>query len=225
MQVTPNYWQTSPYTANILPSSYSPPPPSQSLSSPFSFNQLSLGKTNPLLFAPAASQHLKEGNVAPNFILNDQNGKSVSLYQELKKGPVVLFFYPKDGSHYCTIQAREFNKYYPLLKDKASVYGISADSEQSHRDFAKAVNGEAGLPYQLLSDPNDQVRQQYGAHSLWGYFPGRVTFVIESDPEPRIKMAHASQTNIKEHIQFVSKALGIPDPYLQPPGTQLISPY
>ena len=78
---------------------------------------------------------LKEGNKAPAFKLNDQDGKPVSLKDYLGK-QVVLYFYPKDDTPGCTIEAIEFTKLKKEFEENnAIVIGISKDSCESHKKF------------------------------------------------------------------------------------------
>gem|GEM_PF-183807 len=171
------------------------------------------------LTQPAQGVHsittpLKAGDIAPDFTLNNQDNQPVQLYEELKKGrPVVLFFYPKDKSRYCTRQAQEFERAYPTLKNVCSVFGVSSDSEQSHREFIAANR----LHYPLLSDPGDQVRNQFGAQGFSAWWPGRVTFVI--GPDKCIQMVYSSQTGISDHIQKTLQVLGLQgNPFIQATG-------
>lgn len=150
----------------------------------------------------APSQPLPVGAIAPDFILNDQNGQPVRLYDALRQGSVVLFFYPKDNSPLCSKQVQAFRDAYPALQQLgASVFGISSDSAKSHQQFI--ANQQLNFP--LLSDPDQQVRTQYGAQTL-GFLPGRVTFVIDS-PTRRIRASYSSQANIAEHIRTAITAL------------------
>lgn len=153
-------------------------------------------------FSPP-TQPLPIGAIAPNFTLKNQDGQAVRLYDALSRGPVVLFFYPKDNSFLCTRQVQAFRDAYPYLRQLgASVFGISSDDAKAHQQFI----AEQRLPFPLLSDPTQQVRSQYGAQSLGGYLPGRVTMVI--DPASRrIRASYSSQTNIGEHIQTALQAL------------------
>lgn len=98
---------------------------------------------------------------AQDFTLPDQNGKTHSL-SDFKGKWVVLYFYPKDQTPGCTVEAcsfRDANE--SLLAKNAVVLGISADSVQSHAEFMKAYK----LPFLLLSDPDRKVINAYGA---WG---------------------------------------------------------
>jgi thioredoxin-dependent peroxiredoxin len=158
-------------------------------------------------YSPSRNTHpLQPGQTAPSFLLPDQNGKPVHLYQALQKGPVVLFFYPKDNSPLCVKQVQAFREAYPYFQQMgASVFGISSDSAKSHQQFIASQR----LPFPLLSDTNEQVRKQYGAQSLGGVIPARVTFVI-APQTGQIKMAYSSQFNIQEHIQHALQALQQP---------------
>jgi peroxiredoxin Q/BCP len=135
------------------------------------------------------------GERAPDFELRDQNGETVRLSGLLSKGPVVIFFYPKDDTAGCTKEACRFrDDHEKFLAAGAQVVGISSDSEESHRHFA----GRFGLPYALLSDPGGRVRKLYGANSLFGLMPGRVTFAIGRDGI--VRRVFSSQTRFGEHV-------------------------
>ena len=101
---------------------------------------------------------LETGTKAPDFTLNDKDGKVVSLSDFMGK-KVVLYFYPKDNTPGCTRQACAFAAAYEDFKTlDAVVIGVSKDSEASHRKFAEKY----GLPFILLSDPELQAIQAYG---------------------------------------------------------------
>ena len=115
--------------------------------------------------------HLKEGEKAPAFTGNDQNGKPVSI-ADYKGKKIVLFFYPEDDTPTCTIQACNLRDNYPLLKKKGwVVIGVSPDDEKSHLKFEKKFS----LPYTLLADPEHKIIDKYGvknicmAATIWGY--------------------------------------------------------
>ena len=103
---------------------------------------------------------LKINNKAPNFKLPSTNGTIFEL-KNLKKN-LVLYFYPKDDTPGCTLESRDFSKLNNMiLKNKTFVYGISADSIQSHLKFKKKYK----IKFQLLSDINKKVIKKYG---VWG---------------------------------------------------------
>lgn len=100
---------------------------------------------------------LEVGTKAPEFILQDQNGKEVSL-KDYKGKRIILYFYPRDNTPGCTKQACGFAENYPLFVEKdVIIIGISKDSVASHKKFEMKYN----LPFILLSDPQLQAIQDY----------------------------------------------------------------
>jgi len=98
---------------------------------------------------------------AQDFSLPDQTGKTRSL-SECKGKWVILYFYPKDQTPGCTVEACSFrDSNEALLAKDAVVIGVSADTVKSHADFIKAYK----LPFTLLADPEKKVINAYGA---WG---------------------------------------------------------
>ena len=94
------------------------------------------------------------------------------------KSEVVLFFYPKDNSPACTVEACTFRDSHEAFREAgAEVIGISSDSADSHRRFAERYR----LPFLLLSDADGSVRARYGVPRTLGLFPGRVTYLIDRD--------------------------------------------
>lgn len=149
------------------------------------------------------AKSIKIEDKAPNFTLFSQTGEAVELQDYIGKKPVVLFFYPKDNTAVCTKEAchfrdnfDEFNK----LKN-AEVIGISSDTKESHKQFSEKYK----LPFLLLSDPDEDVRQDYGVPKTLGIFPGRVTYVI--DKEGIIRHIFSSQLNYKKHVKEALSAL------------------
>lgn len=138
---------------------------------------------------------LEVGSIAPDFTLEDQDGNSVRLYSELERGPVVLYFYPKDETPGCTAEACTFRDQYTDFVDAgATVLGVSDDSVASHRAFATRHR----LPFRLLSDPDGSVRKLYGVKKTLWVMNGRVTFVI--DPNRTIRHAFRSQLKFRQHV-------------------------
>lgn len=135
------------------------------------------------LFALTASGGFPPvGDPAPGFTLLDGHGNEVSL-DALAGKWVVLYFYPKDFTSGCTIEAHEFQR--DLSKYEAAnavVLGVSVDTPESHRSFCE----KEGLDLILLSDPDAKVSALYG--SVMEYdgrtLSARNTFVI--DPEGRL---------------------------------------
>ena len=119
---------------------------------------------------------MKIGHQIPSFSLNDQNGNKRTS-EKLNK-PLVLFFYPKDDTPGCTIEACGFRDKYDLFKILgAEVWGISNGNSQSHLEFANKNK----LPYPLLCDLNNILRRQFGIPKSLGFIEGRVTFIINSE--------------------------------------------
>ena len=126
----------------------------------------------------AGEKYLEVGDVAPEFTLPKANGDLVSLSDFRGRSDVVLFFYPKDNSPVCTAEACSFRDSYEVFRDAgAEVIGISADSSQSHEQFAARFR----LPFLLLSDKGGVVRGRYGVTKTLGIFPGRSTYMIDRD--------------------------------------------
>ena len=101
---------------------------------------------------------LKEGNIAPDFTLSDQDDKNHKL-SDYKGKWVLLYFYPKDDTSGCTKEACMIRDELPNFKKlKVSVLGVSVDSVKSHKKFAEKY----GLPFALLSDEDKKVVDKYG---------------------------------------------------------------
>ena len=100
---------------------------------------------------------LEAGIKAPDFTLNDKDGKQISLSDYLGK-KVVLYFYPRDNTPGCTKDACAFaGAYEGFRRNDVVVIGVSKDSEASHRKFAEKYN----LPFILVSDPELKAIQAY----------------------------------------------------------------
>jgi len=105
--------------------------------------------------------HLKTGDIAPNFSGKDQHGKTVSLTDFAGK-KVILYFYPKDLTPGCTVQACNFRDNASLLKEKGFVVvGVSADDEKTHNKFIDKHD----LNFTLLADTDKEIINAYG---VWG---------------------------------------------------------
>ncbi len=118
------------------------------------------------------------GDVAPDFELTADDGRSVRLSDELAKGRVVLFFYPKAGTPGCTAESCMF-------RDRGSEFqalgaqrlGISLDSVDKQHQFST----KHGFDYTLLSDKGGEVARQFGVKRALLPFTKRATFVIDTD--------------------------------------------
>ena len=115
------------------------------------------------------------GDQAPQFKAIDQNGVERSI-ADLGGKPLVLFFYPKDDTPGCTIEACSFRDQYSAFQALgAEVWGVSGDGASSHRRFA----GKHQLPYPLLVDEGNALRNAFGVAKTLFVLPGRVTYVID----------------------------------------------
>lgn len=129
-------------------------------------------------------------------------GDNVNLSEYFGKKNIVLYFYPKDESPGCTKEACSFrDNYQELTSLGAEVIGVSAQSVESHIKFAT----HHGLPFILLSDKDNKIRELYGVHSSMGILPGRVTFVI--DKTGVVRSIFVSQTHAERHVEEAKKAL------------------
>lgn len=124
---------------------------------------------------------LKVGDKAPDFSVNDQDGNSVKLSDFLGK-KVVLYFYPKDMTPGCTLEACNLrDNYKSMTKRGYEILGVSTDNETTHRKFIEKER----LPFRLLADTEKAIHQSYGTwveKSMYGrkYMgTARITFVID----------------------------------------------
>jgi peroxiredoxin Q/BCP len=139
---------------------------------------------------------LRVGDPAPDFTLPDQQGRPVHLAEYLGKGPIVVYFYPKDNSTGCTAEACAFRDSYTVFTDAgAEVMGVSSDSIESHRRFAE----ERHLPFLLLCDEHASVRRLYKVSPTLGFIPGRVTYIL--DQAGIIRHIFSSQINATQHVK------------------------
>ena len=135
------------------------------------------------------------GDVAPDFRLPALRGGEVALSDFRGKKNVVLFFYPKDESPGCTVEACSFRDELLVgVAAGAEVIGISSDSVDAHASFAQRHS----LPMQLVADAGGKVRAQYGVKSTLGLIPGRETFII--DKAGVVRHVFRSQLRFKNHV-------------------------
>ena len=124
---------------------------------------------------------LEVGDKAPDFTLPTTDGKEISL-KDLRGKKVVLYFYPKDDTSGCTKEACSFRDNLARVRKKgAEIFGVSADSVESHEKFVEKYD----LPFQLLSDESKGMIKAYGVwkeKSMYGRkYMGieRTTFIID----------------------------------------------
>jgi peroxiredoxin Q/BCP len=145
---------------------------------------------------------VKVGDKALEFTLPSQMGDDVMLSEFFGKKNVVLYFYPKDETTGCTKEACTFrDNYEELTKLGAEVIGVSGQSVESHKSFAS----HHGLPFILLSDEGNKVRELYGVPSSMGIIPGRVTYII--DKKGMVRHIFNSQTQAQKHVEEAKKSL------------------
>jgi len=130
---------------------------------------------------------LKEGDVAPDFTAPTNGGGKVSL-SDFKGKNVILYFYPRDNTPGCTLEACAFRDEFAAIRKKgAVVLGVSTDSAASHDKFAERFK----LPFTLIADEDRKIVQPYGARGpksfLGKKYQGtyRVSFLI--GPDGRIR--------------------------------------
>ncbi len=145
---------------------------------------------------------VKVGDKAPDFTLPSQMGDNVTLSEYFGKKNIVLYFYPKDESIGCTKEACTFrDRYEELTSLGAEVLGVSGQSVESHIAFAT----HHGLPFILLSDVGDKVRELYGVPATMGIIPGRVTYIV--DKKGVVRHIFNSQTQATRHVEEAKKVL------------------
>ena len=153
-----------------------------------------------------AKQPLAVGKKAPTFTLPDQNDQPVAT-ADLAGKWAVLYFYPKDDTPGCTTEACEFTSHLQEFEGlSARVLGVSPDSTASHREFI----AKHRLAIDLLSDPDRQVLEQYGAWGEKTMYGKKVEGVIRSTVliDPTGKVAH-HWANVKAagHAEAVRQRL------------------
>lgn len=143
---------------------------------------------------------LMEGMEAPDFCLNNYEGKKVCL-KDFKGNWVILYFYPKDMTPGCTKQACDFRDNYSFFKEKnIPVIGISRDDEKSHKKFSEKYN----LNFPILSDINSEVCKKYGVLVEKNMYGKKVvgiersTFII--NPEGKIEKIYR-KVKVENHIK------------------------
>lgn len=150
----------------------------------------------------SAAEIPAEGSKAPDFTLQSQEGKSVSLH-DFRGQWVVLYFYPKDMTKGCTIEAHNFQRDLPQYEaKKAAIVGVSVDSVDSHQQFCT----KESLSFKLLADPGHDAVEKYGSTQTFGAntVAARNTFVI--DPKGVIRKVYV-KVNPMQHSEELLTAL------------------
>jgi peroxiredoxin Q/BCP len=125
---------------------------------------------------------LAQGATAPDFTMKDKEGKSIKLSDLKGKKDVVVYFYPKDFTPGCTMEATEFSRDYKKFNDAGiEIVGVSPDDEESHGKFREKM----GMPYPLVADTEKEVSKSYGVYGLKSFMGreymgvNRSTFLID----------------------------------------------
>jgi peroxiredoxin Q/BCP len=149
-----------------------------------------------------ASTPVRVGDPAPDFTLPAATGEPIRLSQFRGRSEVILFFYPKDHSLVCTAEACSFRDRFEAFHEAgAEVIGISADTVETHRQFATRNR----LPFHLLSDGDGAVRAGYGVPRTLGVIPGRVTYLI--DRQGIVRHIVSSQFQPARHVAEALRVL------------------
>jgi peroxiredoxin Q/BCP len=150
---------------------------------------------------------VKAGDPAPDFRLPSDDGSEVSL-SDLRGEKVILYFYPRDNTPGCTLQACDLRDDLSVINERgALVLGVSPDPPRSHVKF----RGKFGLNFPLLSDEDHQAAKAYGVwkeksmygRKLWGI--ERSTFVID---EEGVILVAWRKVKAKGHAERVKELLG-----------------
>jgi peroxiredoxin Q/BCP len=146
------------------------------------------------------------GKKAPAFTLPNADGKKISLKDYAGKH-VVLYFYPRDNTPGCTLEAQDFQRNLPEFKKrKAVVLGVSPDGEASHCKFRDKFD----LSFDLLSDPEHTVLEKYGAWGEKTLYGKKSLGVIRStviiDPSGNVQKVFP-KVRVNGHVEAVLEAL------------------
>jgi peroxiredoxin Q/BCP len=154
--------------------------------------------------------NISVGRAAPLFTLATDTGDLLSL-RELRGKTIILYFYPKDDTAGCTLEACEFRDLFPRFKRSGAVIlGISPDSERKHGKFKEKYD----LPFTLLVDEEHKVAERYGIwveKTFYGrkYFGvERTTFIIGPDGRIQHVFAKVSPEGHAEDVRAVLASVG-----------------
>ena len=149
---------------------------------------------------------LKTGSKAPDFTLLDQDENKIRI-KDFSGQWVVLYFYPKDNTSGCTIEAQDFTKQLKAFERlDASVLGVSPDSAKSHCKFIESKK----LKVTLLSDPDHKVLEKYGVWQLKKNYGREYHGVVRSTCliDPKGRVAHCwEKVKVKGHVDEVKDKL------------------
>lgn len=145
---------------------------------------------------------LPVGTRAPTLNVIDHRGKELRSIDLLLKGPLVVYFYPKDFTPGCTREACMFRDAHPDLDGlSATVVGISMDDDASHTRFADRYQ----LPFSLVADPRFAIAREWGVARPLGLGAWRVTYVV--DQQGIIRGAFHHEISMSKHVTEVRALL------------------
>ena len=153
--------------------------------------------------AEPASTLLAVGHEVPDVAAVAQDGKTVHL-RELKGRPLIVYFYPKDDTTGCTIEAKGIRDQYKELKSRAVVFGVSSDTQESHQAFADKYS----LPFKLLVDSSHTLAAAFGVPVSAGGYAKRVTFVIDKSGKVSKVFPNVNPDGHATELLEALKALG-----------------
>ncbi len=152
--------------------------------------------------------NLTEGKKAPSFTAKDQDGATIKL-SEFKGKKLALYFYPKDDTSTCTVQACNLRDGFKALAKKGiEVIGVSPDDEKSHTKFI----AKHKLPFRIIADTDKKLVEKFG---VWGEkqlygkkYMGvfRTTFLID---ENGVIVKIISKPKVKEHSKEIAEGFGL----------------
>lgn len=151
---------------------------------------------------------LQEGKKAPSFTAKDQDGNSIKL-SDFKGKKLALYFYPKDDTSTCTVQACNIRDGFKMLAKKGiEVIGVSPDDEKSHTKFITKHK----LPFRIIADTDKKLVEKFGVwgekqlygNKYMGVF--RTTFLID---ENGVLVKIISKPKVKEHAKEIASGFGL----------------
>ena len=152
------------------------------------------------LLGCAGPRMLAAGDHAPDAQGRNQDGALVRLSQ-FRGRPLVVYFYPKDRTRGCTIEARSFQVDYARFRALgAEVVGVSNDDVASHKGFCS----DEALPFPLLADTDESIAHAFGVPTRFGFYR-RTTFVIDRDGI--VRHVFNSQLQATRHVEEALQAL------------------
>ncbi|MEN9744819.1 MAG: hypothetical protein RLZZ49_900 [Bacteroidota bacterium] len=152
--------------------------------------------------------NLTEGKKAPSFTAKDQDGATIKL-SEFKGKKLALYFYPKDDTSTCTVQACNLRDGFKALAKKGiEVIGVSPDDEKSHTKFI----AKHKLPFRIIADTDKKLVEKFGVwgekqlygNKYMGVF--RTTFLID---ENGVIVKIISKPKVKEHSKEIAEGFGL----------------